>query len=367
MREAQDAVLRPDRIRGRHALQRRRPGLDDEIVDRELEARACRPCPSARPRSPPRAAPGAGRSRRRRSDRNAGWSAWPATSRVAMVLRMPSSGTSSNGRVAIERLDLRRRRAAAVGDRRRARTARGGRSTSRATMRPCGPEPATRDEIDAGLGGEPARQRRHDGAAGKLRRAVIALGRAHLEERIELDRRRRRRRSRRSSPRKRGSGMRGRCAGSACLRRRCGARLTRHAGVAPHGAALQPRPRSPRRSRRPARPRRRRRGFPQARRPSVDGTSIDTLSVSISNRLSPGFTASPADLNHFVILPSATVSPSCGISTSMNDSSRRSLDPLPDDRGALRLDRSQDQSGRRRIRRRDTTSPPSPGCTLACL
>jgi hypothetical protein len=42
----------------------------------------------------------------------------------------------------------------------------------------------------------------------------------------------------------------------------------------------------------------------------VEGTSIDTLSVSISNRLSPGLTASPADLNHCVILPSATVSPS---------------------------------------------------------
>ena len=50
--------------------------------------------------------------------------------------------------------------------------------------------------------------------------------------------------------------------------------------------------------------------------PVVDGTSIEVLSVSISNRLSPGFTASPADLNHFVILPSATVSPSCGIRTS---------------------------------------------------
>src|SRR5262245_63117305 len=49
----------------------------------------------------------------------------------------------------------------------------------------------------------------------------------------------------------------------------------------------------------------------------VDGTSIDTLSVSISNRLSPGLMASPADLNHCVILPSATVSPSCGISTSI--------------------------------------------------
>ena len=36
--------------------------------------------------------------------------------------------------------------------------------------------------------GEPARQRRDEGAAGGLRRAVIALGRAHLEERIELDR-----------------------------------------------------------------------------------------------------------------------------------------------------------------------------------
>src|SRR5262245_16298129 len=45
----------------------------------------------------------------------------------------------------------------------------------------------------------------------------------------------------------------------------------------------------------------------------VAGTSIETLSVSISNRLSPGFTASPADLNHLVILPSLTVSPSCGI------------------------------------------------------
>src|SRR5262249_33910861 len=49
----------------------------------------------------------------------------------------------------------------------------------------------------------------------------------------------------------------------------------------------------------------------------VEGTSIDTLSVSISNRLSPGLMVSPAALNHCVILASATVSPSCGISTSM--------------------------------------------------
>src|SRR5580692_5161002 len=64
----------------------------------------------------------------------------------------------------------------------------------------------------------------------------------------------------------------------------------------------------------------------------VDGTSIDTLSVSISNRLSPGLTASPAALNHFVILPSATVSPSCGIKRSMNAcSSGASFDPFPSD------------------------------------
>ena len=52
--------------------------------------------------------------------------------------------------------------------------------------------------------------------------------------------------------------------------------------------------------------------------PKVAGTSIEVLSVSISNRLSPGLMASPADLNHFTILPSATVSPSCGIRTSIN-------------------------------------------------
>jgi pyruvate/2-oxoglutarate dehydrogenase complex dihydrolipoamide acyltransferase (E2) component len=50
----------------------------------------------------------------------------------------------------------------------------------------------------------------------------------------------------------------------------------------------------------------------------VAGTSIDTLSVSISNRLSPGLTASPIALNQVVILPSATVSPSCGIRMSMS-------------------------------------------------
>src|SRR5437773_2452448 len=34
---AENSVLGPDRVGGRDALQRRRPGLDDEVVDRELE------------------------------------------------------------------------------------------------------------------------------------------------------------------------------------------------------------------------------------------------------------------------------------------------------------------------------------------
>src|SRR5215217_1996463 len=65
---------------------------------------------------------------------------------------------------------------------------------------------------------------------------------------------------------------------------------------------------------------------------AIAGTSIDTLSVSISNRMSPGFTASPAETNHFEILPSATVSPSCGIRTSMLPARR-----LPTHRNVLRL------------------------------
>src|SRR5262245_54691699 len=72
----------------------------------------------------------------------------------------------------------------------------------------------------------------------------------------------------------------------------------------------------------------------------VDGTSIDTLSVSISNRLSPGLMASPADLNHCVILPSATVSPSCGIKTSIYAvpaRARRRLSRSPCHRDVLRL------------------------------
>src|SRR5690348_4196685 len=50
---------------------------------------------------------------------------------------------------------------------------------------------------------------------------------------------------------------------------------------------------------------------------TVAGTSIDVLSVSISNRSSPGATLSPTFLNQVVILPDVTVSPSCGINTSI--------------------------------------------------
>src|SRR5262245_58487033 len=73
---------------------------------------------------------------------------------------------------------------------------------------------------------------------------------------------------------------------------------------------------------------------------AVAGTSIDTLSVSISNRLSPGLMGSPAALNHCVILPSATVSPSCGISTSIYAvpaRARRRLSRSPCHRDVMRL------------------------------
>src|SRR5579863_8049023 len=61
--------------------------------------------------------------------------------------------------------------------------------------------------------------------------------------------------------------------------------------------------------------------------PEVAGTSMETLSVSISNKLSPGAMVSPTDLNQTVILPSVTVSPSCGIRTSILNSGRRNRLP----------------------------------------
>ena len=47
---------------------------------------------------------------------------------------------------------------------------------------------------------------------------------------------------------------------------------------------------------------------------AVDGTSESTLSVETSNRTSSWLTVSPTDLNHRVMVPSVTVSPSWGIS-----------------------------------------------------
>ncbi len=47
-----------------------------------------------------------------------------------------------------------------------------------------------------------------------------------------------------------------------------------------------------------------------------EGTSESTLSVDTSNRGSSTSTWSPTALNHWVIVPSVTVSPSWGISTS---------------------------------------------------
>ena len=49
-----------------------------------------------------------------------------------------------------------------------------------------------------------------------------------------------------------------------------------------------------------------------------EGTSESTLSVETSNRTSSSATASPTRLCHFVIVPSVTVSPSCGIVMSAN-------------------------------------------------
>ena len=49
--------------------------------------------------------------------------------------------------------------------------------------------------------------------------------------------------------------------------------------------------------------------------PIGDGTSVSTLSVEISNNGSSRSIVSPSFLSHFVIVPSTTVSPSCGIVT----------------------------------------------------
>src|SRR5690606_36557318 len=48
-----------------------------------------------------------------------------------------------------------------------------------------------------------------------------------------------------------------------------------------------------------------------------EGISIETLSVSTSRRISSASTRSPTCLCQFVTVPSVTVSPSCGINTSI--------------------------------------------------
>ena len=100
----------------------------------------------------------------------------------------------------------------------------------------------------------------------------------------------------------------------------CGRRAARRRRLG-LGAALRQRPR--RRPRRRRRSRRRpARCRPPAPRISVtvpaigDGTSVSTLSVLTSNNGSSAATVSPTFLNQRVIVPSVTVSPSCGNVTS---------------------------------------------------
>jgi hypothetical protein len=50
--------------------------------------------------------------------------------------------------------------------------------------------------------------------------------------------------------------------------------------------------------------------------PAGEGTSESTLSVETSKRGSSRAMVSPTAFNHFVTVPSVTVSPSCGITTS---------------------------------------------------
>ena len=48
-----------------------------------------------------------------------------------------------------------------------------------------------------------------------------------------------------------------------------------------------------------------------------DGTSVSTLSVEISSRLSSALICSPTCLSHFVIVPSETDTPIWGMTTSV--------------------------------------------------
>src|SRR5262249_28832003 len=208
--------------------------------------------------------------------------------RLAMALRMPSSGTA---------------------------VARAAASTSRATMRPCGPD----GEILARSMPPSAANRRASGGT-----CLPPASRAGPELRAGV------------RPARNGWSSSGRAAGGARLR--AAAAVAATAGCEADGAALAaaafgaaaPAPSAitattaPTGATPPAGTR-----ISASTPAAVAGTSIDTLSVSISNRLSPGLMASPAALNHCVILPSATVSPSCGISTSIYAVPARARHRLP--------------------------------------
>ena len=211
----------------------------------------------------------------------------------------------------VERLDLRGRCAGRL--RRRAPAALGdGGFDVGATMRPRGPEP---DRRDRSMPLSPASRRASGVTTVPPRgpgRTEVARRRAHLEERIE-------RAGRLHGARAAGSAAK--VAGGAFGAAGGGAFAAVAAGalaVAPPSPAITATT-APTSAVSPACT------LISVSVPAViDGTSIDTLSVSISNRLSPGFTASPADLNHFVILPSATVSPSCGIKRPLQTHLKRS-------------------------------------------
>src|SRR5262245_60424805 len=194
--ETQDAILRPYRIGGRHALQRGRPRLDDEVVEGELEGGLAV------------AVLGCGRIRVfAQRDEPPDLDVRGQVEMRDGLLRLHQPGGDGRAHaverhllerhVAVERLDV-------FGARTRGECDAGGCGSARHRLRRSargGPDIARHDaavragrrnggEIDASFRREPTRQRRHASAAGEPRRAVVALRRAHLEERIELDRRR---------------------------------------------------------------------------------------------------------------------------------------------------------------------------------
>ena len=184
--EAQDAVARPHGVGSRHAAQSERQRADDEIVEREPEQR------------------GAVAVFRRRGidflaqrleavDRDIGGH---VEMRNALLrLEKPRRDGAAHGverhllvaRRIVERLDLFGTRTCRCW---RRGSGRGGRCGFHVARDNAAARAGTAhaSEIDAGLGGKPARQRGHRDAAREPRRAEIAFRRAHLEERVELDR-----------------------------------------------------------------------------------------------------------------------------------------------------------------------------------